>query len=132
MEPGRIGIVSRSAPLAHDVERQLSQFELGASKVVCLPAPGATHLQLLKKFEDHWGTDAVVLIGAIDPGEEQACTEWIARHMAKPVIGFIDPADADHAQEARLRACGVYMSEDAAGIGALTASLVGCPWLPFD
>ncbi|WBY02970.1 hypothetical protein PE066_05390 [Ramlibacter tataouinensis] len=132
MEAGRIGIVSRSATLARDVERQLSLFELGASKVVCMPAPGMTHLELLKMFERHWGTDAVLLLGAIDAREEEACAEWIGRHMAKPVVGFIDEAGAGHPQVARLRACGVHMSRDAESIGALTASLVGCPWLPFD
>jgi len=73
-----------------------------------------------------------VLLGAIDDVEEPACTEWLGRHMDKPVIGFIDDADPSRAQTERLRACGVHMSRDAAGIAALTASLVELPWLPFD
>ena len=129
MEPGRIGIVSRSSALASEVGRQLSAYGLGASKVVQVPAQGVTHLGLLKMFERHWGTDAVLLLGAIDAGEEAACAEWIAQHMDKPVIGFIDQAPA---QQARLRASGVHMSPDAASIGTLTASLVEYPWLPFD
>jgi succinyl-CoA synthetase alpha subunit len=132
MEPGRIGIVSRSAPLAREVGRQLAKFELGASKVVVVPAQGVTCLGLLKMFEHDWGTDAVLLLGPIDAGEAEACAEWIAQHMDKPVIEFIDDADADPRQEARLRACGVHTSHDAAAIGALTASLVDYPWLPFD
>jgi len=133
MEPGRIGIVSRSPALAREVERQLSVYGLGASKVVNVPAQGVAHLdELLRMFERHWGTDAVLILGAIDAGEEGACTEWISRHMEKPVFGFIGEADADHRQEERLRACGVHVSRDAAGIGALIASLVECPWLPFD
>ncbi|AMO23201.1 hypothetical protein GCM10027034_43290 [Ramlibacter solisilvae] len=132
MEPGRIGIVTGEPALARDVERQLPMFGLGASKVVCLPAPGRTHLGSLQMFKDHWGTDAVVLLGAIDSAEEDACTDWIARHMDKPVVGFIDPADPALPQQARLRASGVRMSRDAAGIGELTASLVELPWLPFD
>ena len=83
-------------------------------------------------FDRHWGTDAVLILGAIDAGEEEACTRWISGHTDKPVFGFIGDADADPAQEARLRACGVHMSRDAAGIGALVASRVECPWLPFD
>jgi succinyl-CoA synthetase alpha subunit len=132
MESGRIGIVSRSPALADEVGRQLGAYGLGASKVVHLPAQGVTHLELLKMFERHWGTDAVLLLGAIDAGEEGACAEWISGHMEKPVIGFIDGADAGHPQEERLRACGVHMSRDAASIGDLAASLVECPWLPFD
>jgi len=132
MEAGRIGIVSRSPALADEVVRQLSTYGLGASKVVHVPAQGVTHLAALKMFSDHWGTDAVLLVGAIDAGEERACTEWIARHAEKPVFGFIDAADADPAQAARLSASGVHMSADAAGLGELIASLVECPWLPFD
>lgn len=131
MEPGRIGIVARSPALVREVGRQLSTFGLGASKVVCPPAQ-QTHLELLKMFKQHWGTDAVLLLGAIAPDEEEACAEWIARHMNKPVIAFIDEAEPAGAQQARLLASGVHMSRDAAGIGALTASLVASPWLPFD
>ena len=132
LEPGRIGIVSRSAPLAREAGRQLSMFELGASKVAVVPAEGVTCLELLEMFEHDWGTDAVLLLGAIDAGEAEACAEWIAQHRDKPVISYIDEADADPAHEARLRACGVHVTRNIAGIGALTASLVDYPWLPFD
>src|SRR5205807_1290069 len=96
MEPGRIGIVARSPSLAREVEQQLPMFGLGASKVVDLSAngqQGVTHLELLKMFAGHWGTDAVLLLGAIDADEEDACADWIASRMGKPVIGFIDDAD---------------------------------------
>jgi succinyl-CoA synthetase alpha subunit len=132
MDAGHIGIVSRSPALVGEVERQLLASGLGTSKVVYLPADGVICLELLKMFEHHWGTEAVLLLGAIDAGEEGACTEWIAGHRKKPVIAFIDPADANHPQEARLRACGVHMSRDVTSIGALAASLVAYPWLPFD
>jgi succinyl-CoA synthetase alpha subunit len=134
MEQGRIGIVTRSSSLAGEVGRQLSVFGLGPSRVECVPAPRTqgSHLALLKMFEAHWGTDAVVLLGPIDPDEEAACTDWMVQHMSKPVIGFIDPADPAHAQRERLAACGVHISRDAARIGELTASLVESPWLPFD
>ena len=59
-------------------------------------------------FGRHCGTDAVLLLGPIDE------------------------AGPDRAQAARLRACGAHVSRDASSIGDLTASLVECPWLPFD
>lgn len=136
MEPGRIGIVSRSSTLTGEVGQQLPKFGLGASKVVELSAgaqPRVTHLELLEMFNRHRGTDAVLLLGTIDADEETACADWIARHMRKPVIGFIggsDPAAA--AQRELLRACGVHISQDATGLAELTASLVDSPWLPFD
>lgn len=134
MERGRIGIVTRSPWLAGEAQHQLSAYGLGASRVECVPLPRreGSHLALLKMFDGHWGTDAVLLLGPIDADEEEACAEWIARHMRKPVIGFIDGMDPSHAQEERLRACGVHMSRDAGQIGALAASLVEPPWLPFD
>lgn len=134
LPPGRIGIVAQSPALVREVARQLPRFGLGASRAVCLPTRGheVTHLELLKAFNEHWGTDAVLLLGAIPAHEEAACAAWIRRHMNKPVIGFIDEADPDRAQQERLRACGVHVSRDAASIGELTASLVDPPWLPFD
>ena len=136
MEPGRIGIVSRTPALACEVERQLPMFGLGASKVVDLSASahhGVTHLELLEMFNQHWGTDAVVLLGTIAADEEKACAEWIARHMHKPVIGFIgESGPAAAAQRELLGACGVHISRDADGLAELTASLVEPPWLPFD
>lgn len=135
MEPGRIGIVARSPALAREAERQLPMFGLGASKVVDLSAygqEGVTHLELLKMFNRHWGTDAVLLLGAIAEDEEQACLDWLARRMDKPVIGFIADTDPARSQQERLRACGVHISRDADSIGELAASLVDVPWLPFD
>jgi succinyl-CoA synthetase alpha subunit len=135
MEPGRIGIVARSPNLAREVERTLPTFGLGASKVVDLSAigqQGVTHLELLKMFSKHRGTDAILLLGPVACDEEEACTAWIATHKSKPVIGFIDETDPEHAQQERLRACGVHMSPTAEGVAELTASLVESPWLPFD
>lgn len=134
LPPGRIAVIARSPALAREVIHQLPAFGLGTSRVVCLPAAGpeARYLELLKSFNAHWGTDAVLLLGAIDADEAEVCMAWIARHMKKPVIGYIDSADPSSAQQAQLRASGVHMSPDAAGIGALTASLVETPWLPFD
>lgn len=136
MARGRIGMVTRSATLAREVAAQLPAFGLGESKVVCLDEPGAahaSHLEQLMMFKHHWGTDAVLLLGAIDAGEEQACAAWIARHMDKPVIGFIDGNDpAAQSQRELLQGCGVHIGRDASTLGELVASLVEFPWLPFD
>lgn len=138
MHKGRIGIVARSPALVDEVGRQLWAHGLGTSKVVCLSdgdaheAVDTSYLALLRMFNAHWGTDAVLLLGAIDAAEEEACTAWLSKHSSKPVIGFIDASDPAHAQQERLRASGVHMSPDATAIGALTATLVDPPWLPFD
>jgi succinyl-CoA synthetase alpha subunit len=133
MEPGRIGIVARSPSLAREVEQQLPVYGLGASKVVDLSATGqegVTHLELLQMFNRHWGTDAVVLLGAIDADEEDACVDWMAHHMDKPVIGCSEGLPRSQAE--RLRASGVHMGRTPASLAELAASLVELPWLPFD
>jgi succinyl-CoA synthetase alpha subunit len=132
--PGRIGIVSRSPALAREAASQLALFGLGASNLVCLPeAGGASCLDLLKMFDAHWGTDAVLLLGEIDGADLKACAAWIATHRDKPVIGFVDDrAATTREQWELLRACGVHLCRDAAAIGELAASLVELPWLPFD
>lgn len=129
-QPGRLGIVARSPGLVPDVARQLAKFGLGASTVVSLsgqrPA-GLAHLELLQLFEQDPGTDAVLLLGPIDAEDEAACAAWLAAHMRKPVVGFLDgPVGA------RLRASGVHVTRDPQALGSLVASVVEPPWLPFD
>lgn len=132
---GRIGIVSRSVALTSYVARHLAQFGLGASTVVGLPEAelhGLTHLELLKMFSEDAGTDAVLLVGAIGADELQRCAEWIAQHMKKPLVGYVEEGAAAAAQRTTLQACGVKLASDPALIGELTASVVDCRWLPFD
>lgn len=132
---GRIGIVSRSVTLTSYVARHLAQFGLGASTVVGLPEAqlhGLTHLELLKMFNEDSATDAVLLVGAIGQDELQRCAEWIAEHMHKPLVGYVEDGVATQAQRATLQGCGVRLATDPALIGELTASVVDCRWLPFD
>jgi succinyl-CoA synthetase alpha subunit len=131
---GRIGIVSGSAVLAAFAARQLAAFGLGASQVV---RPAEDHrapsqLEQLQRFDADPGTDAVLLIGALDPEGLDDCTAWIVDHMHKPLVGFIDEADPAHGQRERLQACGVHLARDARLMGELVASLVEPSWLPFD
>jgi succinyl-CoA synthetase alpha subunit len=132
---GPIGIVTRSVDLASQLARQLMRFGLGASTVVALAQDrqtGLTHLELLKLFDADPATDAVVLIGPIDDEEEQACADWIAQRMVKPVVGFIDEASPAQPQRARLQGSGAHMTRNPAMLGELTASVVDSRWLPFD
>lgn len=132
---GRIGIVSRSVALTAYVARHLAQFGLGASTVVGLPQAGLhglTHLELLKMFSEDDGTDAVLLVGSVGEDELRHCAEWIAQHMEKPLVGYIEDGAGAAVQRSALQACGVQLASDPALIGELTASVVDCRWLPFD
>ena len=89
---GRIGVVSRSGTLTYEVVDQLTKLGLGQSTCVGIggdPVNGLKHLDVMKMFNDDPDTDGVVMCGEIGGTDEEACAEWIADNMSKPVVGFI-------------------------------------------
>jgi len=89
---GRIGVVSRSGTLTYEVVDQLTKLGLGQSTCVGIggdPVNGLKHLDVMKMFNDDPDTDGVVMCGEIGGTDEEACAEWIADNMTKPVVGFI-------------------------------------------
>jgi len=89
---GRIGVVSRSGTLTYEVVDQLSKLGMGQSTCVGIggdPVNGLKHVDVMKLFNDDPETDGVVMCGEIGGTDEEACAEWIADHMTKPVVGFI-------------------------------------------
>ncbi len=152
--PGRIGVVSRSGTLADEAARQLAAVGLGQSTVVCVgadPLDGLQHLELLKLFNDDPGTDAILMVGEIGAEGEETCARWIREHMRKPLVGFIADRAAPEgnplaqagaivsacngaARErfALMEDCGIHLTRNPAGLGALMASVAPSPFLPFD
>ena len=89
---GRIGVVSRSGTLTYEVVDQLTKLGLGQSTCVGIggdPVNGLKHLDVVRMFNDDPDTDGVVMCGEIGGTDEEACAEWIADNMTKPVVGFI-------------------------------------------
>jgi succinyl-CoA synthetase alpha subunit len=89
---GRIGVVSRSGTLTYEVVDQLTKLGLGQSTCVGIggdPVNGLKHLDVMKMFNADPDTDGVVMCGEIGGTDEEACAEWIADNMTKPVVGFI-------------------------------------------
>jgi succinyl-CoA synthetase alpha subunit len=89
---GRIGVVSRSGTLTYEVVDQLSKLGMGQSTCVGIggdPVNGLKHVDVMKMFNDDPETDGVVMCGEIGGTDEEACAEWIADNMTKPVVGFI-------------------------------------------
>lgn len=89
---GRIGVVSRSGTLTYEVVDQLSKLGMGQSTCVGIggdPVNGLKHVDVMKMFNDDPETDGVVMCGEIGGTDEEACAEWIADNMTKPVVVFI-------------------------------------------
>jgi succinyl-CoA synthetase alpha subunit len=91
MEPGPVGIVSRSGTLTYEVAAALSRAGYGASTCVGIggdPVLGMRFIEILPLFEADPETKAAVLIGEIGGSDEEVAADYI-RTMSKPVVGFI-------------------------------------------
>lgn len=91
LEPGNIGIVSRSGTLTYEVVEMLKQQKLGTSTIVCLggdPVVGLQHSEVLKMFDNDPETDAIVYVGEIGGNDEVHSAE-VVKQLSKPVYSFI-------------------------------------------
>ena len=90
---GSVGLVSRSGTLTYEVVRALTDSGLGQSTCVGIggdPIIGTTFIDVLSLFAADPETNAVVMIGEIGGGAEEAAAEWAAANMAgTPMVGFI-------------------------------------------
>ncbi|MFJ8924587.1 succinate--CoA ligase subunit alpha [Streptomyces sp. NPDC102415] len=89
-KPGRIGLVSKSGTLTYQMMHELR--ETGFSTAVGIggdPVIGTTHIDCLTAFENDQDTELIVLIGEIGGDAEERAAAHIARHITKPVVGYI-------------------------------------------
>ena len=143
---GRIGVMSRSGTLTYEAVGQLTELGLGQSTAVGIggdPVNGLKHIDIMKMFNDDPDTDAVVMIGEIGGGDEEAAALWVKDHMKKPVVGFIAGVTAPPgkrmghagaiisggkgtAQEklAVMEACGITVTRNPAEMGKLLKSVL--------
>jgi succinyl-CoA synthetase alpha subunit len=98
LNPGAIGIMSKSGTLSYEVGYRLAREGLGQSLWVGVggdPVKGVRFAGLLPVFFDDARTKAVILVGEVGGTEEEECAEAYARLGArKPLLALIAGREA--------------------------------------
>ncbi len=92
VQPGPIGVVSRSGTLTYEVVWKLTRAGLGQSSCIGIggdPVIGTNFIDCLDAFEADDDTEAIVLIGEIGGTDEQNAARHIKEKISKPVAGFV-------------------------------------------
>lgn len=66
--------------------------DIGFSSAVGIggdPVIGTTHIDALEAFEADPDTDLIVMIGEIGGDAEERAADYIAKHVTKPVVGYV-------------------------------------------
>jgi succinyl-CoA synthetase alpha subunit len=95
-KPGPVGVISRSGSLGTLVCLNLTRADLGQSAFIGIggdPMLGTTTGNALQALNEDSGTDAIVIVGEIGGGMEEAAADY-ARTVSKPMVAFIAGAAA--------------------------------------
>ncbi|HVZ54133.1 MAG TPA: succinyl-CoA synthetase subunit alpha, partial [Pseudolabrys sp.] len=87
-KPGRVGVISRSGSLGTLVCLNLTRAGIGQSAFIGIggdPMLGTTTRDALEALDGDGGTDAIVIVGEIGGGMEEAAAEY-AKGVRKPMV----------------------------------------------
>jgi succinyl-CoA synthetase alpha subunit len=89
---GNVGVVSRSGTLTYQIGYEIAERGFGNSSIVGIggdPIVGSDFIDVVKLFEDDPETELIVMCGEIGGDAEERTADYIADHVAKPVVGYI-------------------------------------------
>jgi succinyl-CoA synthetase alpha subunit len=89
---GNVGVVSRSGTLTYQIGNELAQRGFGNSSIVGIggdPIVGSSFIDVIALFEEDPETELIVMSGEIGGDEEERTADYIAEHVAKPVVAYI-------------------------------------------
>ena len=97
--PGSVGLVSRSGTLTYQLMHELNEAGVGISTCVGIggdPIIGSDFMDIIPRFAEDPGTEAIVFVGEIGGTEEQRVGRWIHENIpdtpvAAYVAGFTAP-----------------------------------------
>jgi succinyl-CoA synthetase alpha subunit len=90
--PGKIGLISRSGTLTYEIATELSKAGLGQSIGVGIGGDaivGSSFAQWLQILDEDDDTEAIVLVGEIGSGGEEAAAAYIDEAIDKPVVAYL-------------------------------------------
>ena len=91
--PGNVGLVSRSGTLTYQIMYELHLAGIGISTCVGIggdPIIGSDFFDVIPRFAEDPGTEAIVFVGEIGGTEEQKVGRWIAEHIPDtPVVAYV-------------------------------------------
>ena len=124
---GCVGILSTSSNLLYEAVVQTNRKELGQSTCVVqghYPLIATRTVDFLDMFYRDVATEVLMLLGEIDPAQEEEILEWVRKNPLKPFMAFITGQENDTLRtRVALAKAGAHMVEDLSLLGDMAYTI---------